>query len=310
VLSETYGYEPKYFAALNNGGLSFLLPMMEIKSFFTGRRGVSLPFTDYVRPIISSPEEAHEFWEELVEYAKKSRWQHIDLRGDIGIEAAGSIYDSFYQHDIQLGDDTDQIFTTFSKNNKRNIKKAIREGVEIEIRLDMESIDEFYTLNSITRKRHGIPSQPYKFFANLYKYINSDGKGIVVLARKHGKVVAGAIYFIFGRTAIYKYGASTKEEKHLRANNLVMWEAIKWLSNKNFKSLGLGRTDKSNAGLVRYKNGWAPDPKTISYYRYSMKANSFVTKKKNSGSISETFFKAAPVTVSNLLGGVLYRHVG
>jgi hypothetical protein len=284
--------------------------MMGIKSIFTGRRGVSLPFTDFVRPIVSCKEDAQELWEGLVEYAKKSRWRHIDLRGEIGVEATRSVYDSFYQHDIELGDDTDQLFNGFSVNNKRNIKKAIREGVEIEICHDMESIDEFYILNSITRKRHGIPSQPYMFFANLYKYINSEGKGIVVLAKKNGKIVAGAIYLLFGKSAIYKYGGSTKEERHLRANNLVMWEAIKWLAKGNYKILSLGRTEKDHAGLVRYKDGWAPEPKTINYYRYSIRDNAFISKRKASGSLNVSFFKVAPVAVSNFLGGVLYRHVG
>ena len=310
VLSETYGYEPKYFSIFSEDKLCSLIPMMEIKSILTGRRGVSLPFTDYVRPIVYCQDEVQVLWKELIEYAKKSRWQHIDLRGDFGVQVTGNIYDSFYQHDIRIEDDADQMFSRFSSNNKRNIKKAVREGVEIEIRHDMESVDEFYCLNSITRKRHGIPSQPYRFFENLYKHITSDGKGIIVIAKKHGEVVAGSIYFLLGKSAIYKYGASKKEEGHLRANNLVMWEAIKWLSNRNYKSLSLGRTEKSNAGLLRYKTGWAPEQKTISYYRYSMKDNTFVAKKKASDSLSTSFFKAAPVAVSNFLGGVLYRHVG
>ncbi|MDG5467432.1 peptidoglycan bridge formation glycyltransferase FemA/FemB family protein [Deltaproteobacteria bacterium IMCC39524] len=310
LLSDTYGYEPRYFSIFAEDKLCFLLPIMEIKSLFTGRRGVSLPFTDYVRPIVSRPEELQQLWQELIEHAKKSHWQHIDLRGDVGDQAIGSVYDSFYQHDIRLMEDADQMFSQFSNNNRRNIKKAIREGVEIEIRHDMESVDEFYHLNSITRKRHGIPSQPYRFFENLYKYVISDGKGIIVTAKKRGEVVAGSIYFLFGKSAIYKYGASKKEEGYLRANNLVMWEAIKWLSKRNYTSLSLGRTEKNNAGLVRYKNGWAPEQKSISYYRYKIKDNKFVVKEKGPGSLSTGFFKAAPVTVSNFLGGVLYRHVG
>jgi hypothetical protein len=165
-------------------------------------------------------------------------------------------------------------------------------------------------MNSITRKRHGLPSQPYRFFENLYKYVISDGKGIVVIAKKNGETVAGAIYLLFGENAIYKYGASKIDARYLRANNLVMWEAIKWLSNRNYKSLSLGRTEKMNAGLLRYKNGWAPEQKSIDYYRYSLKDNMFIVKKKVSDSLRVRFFKAAPVSVSNIIGGVLYRHVG
>ncbi len=310
VLSETYGYEPKYFSIFAADKLCFLLPMMEVRSIFTGRRGVSLPFTDHVQPLVSCVDGQPEIWRQLVGYATQSRWQYIDLRGEVGGQAASKVYDSFYQHEIQLEKEPQLLFQRLSNNNKRNIKKAIREGVDIEIRDDASAVEEFYKLNSITRKRHGVPSQPYVFFKNLFKYISSDGRGVVVLAKKDGMVVAASVYLFLRDTAIYKYGASNQEAGALRANNLVMWEAINWLSKRGFKCLSLGRTDQDNPGLLRYKNGWAAEQKTINYYRYSVSENRFVVKKKGSCSLGTRFFRAAPVAVSNILGGVLYKHVG
>lgn len=310
VLSETYGYEPKYFSIFGEDGLRFLLPMMEVRSIFTGRRGVSLPFTDHVQPLVTCVDGLPEIWQELVGYAKKSRWQHIDLRGEAVGQTASKVYDSFYQHEIQLEKEPQLLFDRLSSNNKRNIKKAIRQGVDIEIRDDMSAVDVFYNLNSITRKRHGVPSQPYGFFKNLFKYISSDGRGIVVLAKKEGTVIAASVYLFLGKSAIYKYGASNQEAGSSGANNLVMWEAINWLSKRGFNCLSLGRTDQDNLGLLRYKNGWAAEQKTINYYRYNVNENRFVVKKKSSRSLGTRFFRTAPVAVSNILGGVLYRHVG
>lgn len=310
VLSETYGYAPKYFSIFAEDKLCFLLPMMEVKSLFTGRRGVSLPFTDHVQPLVTCADELGEIWRELVGYAKKSRWQHIDLRGDAVAQTASEVYDSFYQHEIRLEKEPNLLFKRLSNNNKRNIKKALREGVDIEIRDDVSAVDAFYNLNSITRKRHGVPSQPYVFFKNLFKYISSDGRGIVVLAKKDGRVVAASIYLFLGDSAIYKYGTSNKEAGSLKANNLVMWEAINWLSERGFKCLSLGRTDKNSLGLLRYKNGWASEQKTINYYRYNVNESRFIVKKKGSYSLGTQFFKKAPVAVSNILGEILYKHVG
>ena len=89
-----------------------------------------------------------------------------------------------------------------------------------------------------------------------------------------------------------------------------MWEAIKWLSNRSYDKLSLGRTGKSNEGLLRYKNGWASEQKEARYYRYDLKENAFVSKMDTSESVSANFFKTAPVSVSNIIGRVLYRHVG
>lgn len=310
VLTKTYGYGPKYFLFYSEHKPCLLLPLMEIKSALTGRRGVSLPFTDFMLPLVMAPLDQEEYWDELIAYAKKSKWRHIDLRGDLGFQSSVSVYDSFMQHDIGLLDDTEEMFSRFSTNNKRNIKKAIREDVEVEIRHDMESVEAFYKLNSVTRKRHGVPSQPFSFFENLLKYIVGEGKGAVVLAKKQEEIIAGAIYFLFRDKAIYKYGASKREKSYLRANNLIMWEAIKWLSKRGCKSLSLGRTEKNNEGLLRYKMGWAPVQKTVNYYRYSLKEKMFILKNDKAESVSANFFKVAPVPLSNFLGQILYKHVG
>jgi len=52
VLRESYGYKPYFFILRNKRELSALLPFMEVNSRYSGRRGVSLPFSDYCDPII------------------------------------------------------------------------------------------------------------------------------------------------------------------------------------------------------------------------------------------------------------------
>ncbi len=45
VLNESYNYTPVYFTAINDtGGISALIPCMEVNSRITGKRGVSIPF--------------------------------------------------------------------------------------------------------------------------------------------------------------------------------------------------------------------------------------------------------------------------
>ena len=52
VLKESYGYVANYFTEISDGEILTLLPVMEVRSFLTGCRGVSLPFTDSCEPIL------------------------------------------------------------------------------------------------------------------------------------------------------------------------------------------------------------------------------------------------------------------
>ncbi|MCZ7636147.1 MAG: hypothetical protein M5U12_08980 [Verrucomicrobia bacterium] len=52
VLEDTYGFKPVHLAFGDPDAPTALLPVMECSSLLTGRRGVSLPFTDHVAPLI------------------------------------------------------------------------------------------------------------------------------------------------------------------------------------------------------------------------------------------------------------------
>jgi len=51
VLNETYGHKPAYICRFEDGQLKQLLAIMEVSSPLTGRRGVSLPFSDFCPPL-------------------------------------------------------------------------------------------------------------------------------------------------------------------------------------------------------------------------------------------------------------------
>ena len=54
VLFKTYKYEPIYFTQIDeNNKLLTLIPIMVKKNKISGRRAISLPFTDYCELIIS-----------------------------------------------------------------------------------------------------------------------------------------------------------------------------------------------------------------------------------------------------------------
>ncbi len=90
--------------------------------------------------------------------------------------------------------DEEQIFKNLSSSTKRNIKKAIRNKVSIDISNSYSALEEFYIMNCITRKRHGLPPQPPRFFRNIYDFVLHENNGFVSIARYNEKSIAGAIY--------------------------------------------------------------------------------------------------------------------
>jgi hypothetical protein len=308
VLWETYHYRPLYFTLLDGNGLLALIPMMEVKSIFTGLRGVSLPFTDYCQAIITKEFQLQDMIDFVKEYGHRCNWKFIEIRGGHCPDAAGTTF--FYRHRLKLTPNSEQIFSRFKDTTKRNIRKAIREGVEVNVYRSLEAVREYCRLHYITRKKHGLPPQPRSFFRKIYEHIISKNLGFIALA-SYGKInIAGSIFFDFKEKAVYKFGASDFKYQHLRANNLVMWEAIKLYAQNGYKSLCFGRTALDNIGLRRFKAGWGTDEQVMNYYKYDLQQNAFVTEASLLRNSHRRIFRIMPITLLKMLGSLLYKHIG
>jgi GNAT acetyltransferase-like protein len=308
VLAESYAFTPIFFTQIDNGGLSGLIALMEVNSPLTGKRGVSLPFTDQCEPIADDRSSFNVLFNEVVTYGQKVGWKTIELRGGHSFLCEKKPAATFLTHCLELNKTEKQLLASFRGSTKRNIKKAQKNGVIVNGHHSAAATTEFYRLNCLTRKDHGLPPQPNGFFQNLNDHIISKKKGRIFLAKYSGKTIAGAVFTIFGNKAIYKYGASDRKYQHLRANNLIMWEAIREYAAGNCSILGLGRTEPEHAGLLQFKRGWGTREKPIYYYKYDLNQNDFVTDNSKIKS-SYPIFTKMPIPMLKLIGRLLYRHI-
>ena len=88
-------------------------------------------------------------------------------------------------------------------------------------------------------------------------------------------LAAATILLKLGRHAIYKFGASDERLQEFRANNLAMFEGIKYLAEAGAEILHFGRTEKENEGLRRFKLSWGATEEEIRYARFEMASGSW-----------------------------------
>lgn len=309
VLLASYGYRPLFFTLIQKGRLQALIPLVEVRSVLTGRRGVSLPFSDDCEPIMAEKKHFEILMQAVLRYARKRRWKTVQLRGGTQFLNGVSPASWFYRHTLDLDRDEEAIFRRLKGNTKRNIRKAIKEDVQIHRSHSLDAVRAFYRLNTLTRREHGLPPQPFSFFRNIHTHIISPKKGLVILASYGGRYVAGAVYFHFGTQAIYKYGASDRTYQDKRPNNRVMWEAIQCYTQNGFRTFSFGRTEPNNSGLLQFKRSWGAREGLLRYYTYDLRKNSYVIDHSRIGSLS-SIFRKMPGPLLNVIGSLLYRHVG
>ena len=309
VLCKTYGHKPMSLLFCQSGEPTALVPLLEVSSPFTGRRGVSLPFTDFCDPLFFRRCDSNTVLKLLGELARSRRWRHFEIRAGSAVPFRVTPSLTFYGHRLDLQSGPEALFAAFSGSVRRAIRKAQRSDVTIEIQQSEKSIREFYGMHSRTRRRHGLPPQPISFFLNILNLIIKPGSGFIVLAKQGDRSAAGAIFVHKGNKAVFKFGASDERLTHLRPNNLIFWEAIKLLVEQGFEELHFGRTSLGNEGLRRFKLSWGATEQLISYFRFDTGSNECIVIRDRASGFHNNIFARLPLTLNRLMGRLIYPHL-
>ena len=308
VLHETYGHRPFYFSAITGSTIQALLPVMEVSSWCTGRRGVSLPFTDLC-PALATREPVASLYENALAIGRQRAWRYLQCRHDSRDWSNSQPSLSFYTHTIRIRDDAETLLKRMASALRRGIRKAQDEGLQVGFETEAESLGVYYSLHCRTRRKHGVPPQPFRFFSNIGRYVLQAGQGFVAVCRWRNRPIAAAVFLHNSSKAIYKFGASDERFQQLRPNNFLMWEAMKQCARRGCDSLHLGRTSLSNEGLRRFKLSLGAEEQTVSYAKYDLKRNSFVTEPDRAEGPINRLFRCLPGPLFRLAGQLIYPHL-
>lgn len=314
VINETYSYKPHLFVLKsNNGEIAAIFPFFIIKGILGGTRMVSIPFSDYGGPLFSNNSTCK--GEVLHEIARKNncRINCVEIRGPLSINS-GFICHNYYKQNLL--DLSPGIAELKKKLHKRTIVYSIRKAQKSEVTIKEEStrhgIKEFYRLNLLTRKKHGVPFQPILFFEKIFDHMISKGFASILVAVSDSKTIAASLFLKFKDTVYYKYNASDPFYLHSKTpNHLLTWHAIERAYSEGYRLFDFGRSSPDNKGLTRYKNMWGTDIMDLPYYYYpKIKGAASKEEKGLIYRISTGVWRRLPDRIVDNIGPKLYKYLG
>lgn len=308
VLCKTYRHEPLYLHFSEGDATLAVVPLMEVRSPFTGRRGVCLPFSDLCAPLVFRENAWQSVLKKLSQLGRERHWKYCELRGGSSLPVSAAAI-TFYGHKLDLRVGTQRLFALCASSVRRAIRKAEKHELKVGVSTTQEAVREFYRLHVMTRKRHGLPPQPLSFFLHIHGEVINRQLGFVVLARNGSRAVAAAVFFHFGKKALYKFGASEQRAQEFRGNNLVMWEGIRFLTEQGFEMLHFGRTSLDNDGLRRFKLSWGADEETINYSRFPTLNAAPMPDRDSAPRLHTKIFRKMPLALNRLAGTMIYPHL-
>lgn len=312
ALERTYGYRPVVLTSTPPGEpLSDGIAFCEVKSWITGSRLVSLPFADHAEPLQDGIGDPSEFIAWIRTEYRRHNLKYVELRPlswEMQPDGPLAASQSFWFHTLNLAPSIEKIFQGLHKNClQRRIRRAERAQLSYERGCSEDSLDDFYRLLMITRRRHRLLPQPRAWFRNLVACLGTNVE--IRLARKDGIPIAAILALYHRKTVVYKYGCSDERFHHLAGMPFLFWKLIEESKIAGAEQLDLGRTDLDNTGLVEFKDRFGTERKRITYLRYSEPK---MQKSLLRSYLPETrrLFSVLPDALSSRMGRMLYRHVG
>jgi hypothetical protein len=314
ALRRTYGYQPVAYVTDGSGSeLSGGIPFCEVDSWLTGRRLVSLPFSDHCQPLVESGGELDAVLGTLQRLSLERRWRYVQLR-PLVTEPLGSLdgsgfgrEDAEYHYRLDLRADLDTLFRGLKTVLRYDVRRAERASLRYMVGRDPEMVAAYFRLHVMTRSKQGVPPQPLAWFRNLADCLGEMLE--VHLLLQDDTPIAGLVTIRFRDQFMWKYSASDPMRNGTGLGKSLMWKSICRAKELGASTLDMGRCDRDNVGLAQFKERWGAVPTDLHYLRFPAPSS----KPGRSRWMSEASRSIAPRLPAAMLavaGRVAYRHVG
>jgi hypothetical protein len=309
VLHRAYGFQTRMLLAEDPlGAVMAAVPVTTLRRWPRRPRAVSQPYADECGVAGRTPESCDFVYSASREHALRAGCLHWELRG-AGAPAGTAASTVFFGHRLQLEPAESGCPAAAAPSVRRAIRQAERAGVSVEFGSGEELLRRFHALYQQTRRRHGAPPAPWRFFGALRSEVLAKGNGFTAVATRAGEDLAGAVFLISGATALYKYGASNPAHHHLRPNHLVMARAAGRCARAGCTTLDFGRTAPRAEGLRRYKLSWGAIERLVTYTRIDPADGRVLPAPDRSGGRAAALMRLLPRPLFRALGAALHPHL-
>lgn len=305
AMCATFGYEPRYLLAEENGQLIALLPLFFISNAIQGRVLLSSPFAVY-GGILSSSEEGRRLLAEAVaQLGRELEVGHVELRNGYEEQRAGwpviDRYVTFTQNLVPQ--DGEALIASIPKKTRNLVRKALKSPFSSR---PAASLEHFNRLMLASYRRLGTPAFPGAHFANLVRELGPmvDVREILL----GDTVIAATMNFHF-RGGMHTYYAASDPDYWIHSpNNFLYYDHILWASNHGYSTFEFGRS-KYDTGTFEFKKHWLTEMRALPYEMLLVKRKEMpnFTPKNPKFQLAIKAWQHVPLPLTKLIGPLLVR---
>jgi len=261
VLKRGFGYAARSLAIREaNGSIVAVVPLFEVRGI-ASRRLVGVPFRDQGGVLATSPESERAAYVAARHSVKDTGASSVVLKSCSAVDeeiarAEGFSVSKYWVHSVmplQKGD----LWNRVGKKNRNMVRQAERNALTFEWRRGPEQAAAWHQLHRSTQSRLGVPVFPRALFEAMLDEGREWARFLVILGPKGP--VAGGLFFAFADRYVYGYSASTPEGQEMRANDLMLFEALREAERSGAHSFDFGSDSPKQDSLLAFKKKWGAE---------------------------------------------------
>jgi hypothetical protein len=285
---------------------------------YTGRRLSSLPRTPVAGPLCLHESATAALIQSAIELVRDVGGARLELKPSWTAPKEFSA-DGLYwlpwrkAFTLTLAPRIEDLHLGTSRNKARikwAIRKAKRLGVTVRRAETHEDLRIWYRLYLETMRKAALPPRSFRFFDVMWSSLQPTGLMRLLLAQIDGRVAAGSIYLMYGKTVFYAFNGCRRSDLLLRPNDVIQWRAIEDFCDEGFRFYDLGEVSLGNFGLAEFKAKWGSDERQL-YRYYHPRPDEMRLDRSPSESAPRRLLEAAwqkvPLGATSAVGNAVYR---
>lgn len=300
---DSFGHDTVHLAALDQGRIVGIFPIVQVKSLLFGNLACSMPFVNYGGPCGLDDDIEARLLEAGRTVADEWGVDYLEIRSTRHLGAAYPTSEHKVSMTVALDPDPEVVMARFKREHRGEIRRAAKRGYVM--RIGHELVEDFYDVLSAGWRELGTPVFQPQYLKRILKAFPQRTRVYVVYAAD-GTPAAGAFVGIHNGTIEGMWLGLTAEYRQRLVGYVLYWELIRDACLLGCHTYHLGRSSKDSGGET-FKTKWNAHAVQL-YWTYVLRTRSEMPGLRPDNPkyrLAIDAWRHLPLSVTQVLGPVI-----
>lgn len=307
ILERTFAHDPYYLLHFSDNALTGILPLFKVRSIFTGRSLVSMPYLNGGGAVVDTEAAFRELYGEIEANVSNRQVASAEVRCFTEQRLFGRRWRSrshkVLSH-LYLPDDPDRLYSNFPAKLRSQIRRSLRENADLKIALGTDEhncqLQGFYDVFAQNMKDLGTPVYPLKLFEETLRTFGAQAAVATVWLQ--GRAIAGGICVWSPSEAEIIWASSLRQYARIAPNMLLYGSLLRFFCEQKVPRFNFGRSS-IDSGVLRFKEQWGAEHMPMWWYSFAIdNALADVSLANPRFSLASTVWKRMPLAMTKKIG--------